>query len=221
MPLRQCHRSLPKQVTFPLHRMCRSASDECAAIKNIECRITSILFRFGRIQVMQTATSAARARPLIGGCRSEVRRAVQGERPGAGTNNARWSLQEHDNARRGLLMLNPRTGGCGGQRIRPPCVAALRRNRQRERTGGIPPNPFTLFLHGNRFRRAEPALAASASRSGKSGAKTHRPKLIASVTSKGGIERNPPQAAGGRIANSNLPSHFDDIILGHEMLLLR
>jgi hypothetical protein len=57
----------------------------------------------------------------------------------------------------------------------------------------------------------------AASRPAKSAAKTHRPNLIANATLKAGIETNPPQTAGGHIANFDLPSLFDDIILGHEV----
>jgi hypothetical protein len=78
--------------------------------------------------------------------------------------------------------------------------------------------------NGNRFPRAEPALGVlsqAPALPAKSGAKTHRPKLVASLASKASIVTKPPQAAGGRIANFDLPSHFDDIILGHEIPLLR
>jgi hypothetical protein len=43
------------------------------------------------------------------------------------------------------------------------------------------------------------------------------PKLAANETNKAGIATNPLRAARGRRENFDLPSHFDDIILGHEI----
>jgi hypothetical protein len=72
-------------------------------------------------------------------------------------------------------------------------------------------------------REAVPAREASSPPGcwQRQGRQSQLPKPVANETNKAGIATNPLRAAGGRSANFDLPGHFDDIILGHEIVLLR
>jgi hypothetical protein len=71
----------PQTVTFPLHPMCRSGSDECPMRRDKEYRMLNNIYSLSiRPPIVNVnCTISARARPLIGGCRSQFRHAMQGE----------------------------------------------------------------------------------------------------------------------------------------------
>ena len=59
----------PQTVTFPLHRMCRSGSDECPMRRDKEYRMLNniLAHSFRPLVVNVTGPISARARPLNGG----------------------------------------------------------------------------------------------------------------------------------------------------------
>ena len=91
---------------------------------------------------------------------------------------------------KGRIIITPKLRG--GQ---PPCVARHARQSATSENRKDSPYPFTGSCSDEPSQLSPPASWHRRGRQS-SGAKTHRPKLIANMTCKAGIDTNPPQSSG-------------------------